>query len=112
MVLLWYTKKSKTRHSFFFYSSQTTKSCKDLPAHGVRENGIFSLTASDGKAFSVFCDFISESGSVWTLISSFAYKNRDMIPFCKKGNFTPFVFLEGLEEWSPIPNRNQTFIKI
>ena len=65
----------------------TAKSCLDYLKFGNKENGFYSVSDSDGTGddFTVYCDFTSEPGSAWTLVTSWALKNKDMPNFRNLG---------------------------
>ena len=54
------------------------QSCMDYAKRGVNTNGYYSIknTGTDGLSHSVYCDFESEPGFAWTLVESFALKNK------------------------------------
>ena len=57
------------------YFSVEMYSCTDLYQNGARKNQIYYIFISTSK-FKVYCDFESEANSTWTLIVSFALKNK------------------------------------
>ena len=59
----------------------TAKSCLDHLKFGNKENGFYSVSDETGDGFTVYCDFTSEPGSAWTLVTSWALKNKDMPNF-------------------------------
>ena len=52
------------------------KSCMDWYRAGSRVSGRY-LLVRDKASYPVFCDFESESNSVWTLVMSFSRRNVD-----------------------------------
>ena len=50
-------------------------SCTDLYKSGARNNGNYSVFISN-TLLKVYCDFESEATSKWTLVMSYALKNR------------------------------------
>ncbi|XP_031554302.1 uncharacterized protein LOC116291282 [Actinia tenebrosa] len=68
-----------------YYDAQTedAKSCLDYLRIGATEDGIYTITRTDnGREITVWCDLSSEPGSAWTLILSYAHKNRQDNVFC------------------------------
>ena len=61
-------------HSF----TAEMRSCTDIYKSGARNNGIYHLIKA-GASFEVYCDFESEANSTWTLIMSYALKNKDAV---------------------------------
>ena len=58
------------------------KSCLDHLKFGQKDNGFYSVSdGTAGNSFTVYCDFTSEPGSAWTLVTSWAFKNKDMPNF-------------------------------
>ena len=51
------------------------RSCTDLYKSGARNSGIYYLIQT-GALFKVHCDFESEANSTWTLVMSYALKNK------------------------------------
>ncbi|XP_048577923.1 uncharacterized protein LOC116610719 [Nematostella vectensis] len=75
----------ETPYSIHFYDiSETFKSCLDFLKIGITENGIYTITGSDDKQFSVYCDFRSEPPAAWTLVMAFSRRNRRIDAFCNK----------------------------
>ncbi|XP_031560595.1 uncharacterized protein LOC116296679 [Actinia tenebrosa] len=67
-----------------YYDAQTedAKSCLDYLRSGLTQNGIYDITNRSGGTYKVWCDLSSEPGSAWTLILSYAHKNRHNEGFC------------------------------
>ncbi|XP_032219066.1 uncharacterized protein LOC116602066 [Nematostella vectensis] len=84
------TKKSakecliKHSGSNHYHDPEIFTSCLDFLHAGYDKNGIFTITGSDNNDFKVFCDFTSELGSAWTLVLSFARKNKNLDTYCKR----------------------------
>ena len=57
--------------------SSSTRSCLDLLKRGIKTNGHYQIFDQTNDRFiTVYCDMESEPGSAWTLIESFALKNK------------------------------------
>lgn len=56
----------------------TAQSCLDYLKRGVKTDGYNSIKnyGTDGWVHTVYCDFQSEPGFAWTLVESFALKNK------------------------------------
>ena len=60
----------------------TPRSCVDYSRKGFKDNGYFKIYDFQSNTFfTVYCDFTSEPGTAWTLIESFALKNKMLAPF-------------------------------
>lgn len=60
-------------------------SCLDYLRQGARTNGRYLIQGNNnGNLYEAYCDFNSEPLSAWTLVLSFARKNRKMDEFCNK----------------------------
>ncbi|CAB3976580.1 Hypothetical predicted protein [Paramuricea clavata] len=61
----------------------TAQSCLDYLKRGVKTNGYYSIKnyGTDGWVRTVYCDFESEPGFAWTLVESFALKNKFLPAF-------------------------------
>lgn len=59
-------------------------SCIDLFMSGERSDGYYQIAGTDGETWIVYCDFNSELGSVWTLVMSWSFENKDMPAFRSK----------------------------
>ena len=66
---------------FYVIFYQNSFSCLDYLRKGVRKDGIYTI-ALDTTLVKVWCDLTSEPGSAWTLILSYAFKNRNIAQFC------------------------------
>ena len=69
-------------------SGKTTKeiparSCLDYFKRGQRTCGFYKINDLSGNTFTVYCDMNSEAGAAWTLVMSYALKNRIMKQFRK-----------------------------
>lgn len=58
-------------------ASHDTHSCMDLFKHGQRSDGYYQIVGADGEIWIVYCDFQSELGSIWTLVMSWSFQNKD-----------------------------------
>jgi len=61
-----------------------THSCMDLFKSGERSDGYYQLVGADGEIWIAYCDFNSELGSVWTLVMSWSFENRNAPAFYTK----------------------------
>ena len=52
------------------------RTCSDWYKNGATDNGIYTVLGSNGASYPVYCDFRSEANSTWTLVMSFALKNK------------------------------------
>ncbi|XP_031554338.1 uncharacterized protein LOC116291312 [Actinia tenebrosa] len=59
------------------------RSCLDYLRQGSTLKVIYTIREND-KSYKVWCDMTSEPGSSWTLILSFALKNRNNPAFCSR----------------------------
>ena len=57
------------------------KSCLDHLKSGAEKNGYYTVTAQDGGTLTVYCDFQSEPGSAWTLVTSWSQGYKNLPPF-------------------------------
>lgn len=58
-----------------------THSCMDLFKSGERNDGYYQIVGKDSEIWIVYCDFQSELGSVWTLVMSWSFANKDVLAF-------------------------------
>ena len=72
------------------------RSCLALYYNGIRANGHYEIVDQNGLAFPVFCDFDSETSSIWTLVSSFSLANNT---FHTKAFFENEPRSEGNPNW-------------
>jgi len=56
-------------------------SCMDLFMSGHSSDGYYQIAGANGETWSVFCDFNSELGSVWTLVMSWSFANAKLPAF-------------------------------
>lgn len=63
------------------------KACLDHLKNGVKRNGFYSVASENGDTLTVYCDFTSEPGSAWTLVTSWSFANNGLNAF-RKGAFT------------------------
>jgi len=56
-------------------------SCADLFRSGHSSDGYYQIAGADGENWTVFCDFNSERGSVWTLVISWSLAYTKMPAF-------------------------------
>jgi len=56
-------------------------SCMDLFVSGRVSDGYYQIVGAGGETWIVYCDFNSEVGSVWTLVTSWSLKNKNMPAF-------------------------------
>jgi len=56
--------------------SSIPNSCLDILESGHDKNGYYLIISASGRELSVFCDFSSESGSAWTLVTSHTLDNN------------------------------------
>jgi hypothetical protein len=75
-----------------------SRSCLDYLRRGSTKNGIYTITDDSGDSYEVWCDLSSEPGSAWTLMMSYAFKNRNMDAFCKN------AFTEDVQVNEDTPN--------
>ncbi|XP_032232455.1 uncharacterized protein LOC116614944 [Nematostella vectensis] len=68
----------------YFPAELEYKSCLDHMKAGATDSGIYTITFSNGARGKVMCDLTSEPNAAWTLVLSFAFKNRHLAEFCKK----------------------------
>ena len=68
--------KGKVRYAAFNFLHILERSCIDIFHKGIRKNGVYQVVNSDGITLKVFCDFESETDSVWTLVTSFSLRNK------------------------------------
>jgi len=61
--------------------NHTPNSCIDLYMYGVRSDGYYKIAGADDDTWIVYCDFNSEMGSVWTLVMSWSYANKNIAAF-------------------------------
>lgn len=55
----------------------STRSCLDLLKKGVKTNGYYQIFDQTNDRFiTVYCDMNSEQGAAWTLVMSFALRNK------------------------------------
>eukprot|EP00794_Sanderia_malayensis_P017726 gene17726-19498_t len=57
------------------------KSCLDHLKGGSHSNGIYIIAGPNGESVTVYCDLQSEPGSAWTLVLSWALKNKNLPAF-------------------------------
>jgi len=57
------------------------RSCLDHLKSCTPKNGFYSILDQSGATLTVYCDFESEPGSAWTLVMSWALKNKDLSAF-------------------------------
>lgn len=62
-------------------ASHDTHSCMDLFKNGERSDGYYQIVGVDGDVWIVYCDFQSELGSVWTLVMSWSFQNKNAPAF-------------------------------
>lgn len=73
-------------------------SCADLFKNGERNDGYYKIIGMQrDETWTVYCDFNSEPGSVWTLVMSWSFANKQMPAFRSKG----FPIDAPLNELSP-----------
>ncbi|XP_032232461.1 uncharacterized protein LOC116614948 [Nematostella vectensis] len=68
----------------YFPAELEYKSCLDHMKAGATDSGIYTITFSNGARGKVMCDLTSEPNAAWTLVLSFAFKNRHLEEFYKK----------------------------
>ena len=57
----------------------TPRSCLDYLKRGIKSNGYYTIYDFERDDFiAVYCDMTSEVGSAWTLVLSYALKNRNL----------------------------------
>jgi len=59
-------------------------SCMDLFVRGRVSDGYYQIAGAGGETWIVYCDFNSELGSVWTLVTSWSLENKNMPAFRSK----------------------------
>lgn len=57
------------------------KTCLDHLKDGAKENGHYSVAGPNYETTTVYCDFTSEPGSAWTLVTSWALANKNLPAF-------------------------------
>ena len=63
-----------------------SQSCLDYLKKGYKSDGFYKIRDFNAnRIITVYCDLTSEPGSAWTLVMSFALKNRQVEQFKKKG---------------------------
>jgi len=61
---------------------QNIKSCLDYRRLGYTRDGLYKVMFVPSSYPTVYCDFNSEPNSAWTLITSFAFRNKAVPSFC------------------------------
>ena len=61
--------------------SSYPRSCLDHLKNGLKTNGYYNIYDANSNLVTVYCDMTSESGKAWTLVMSWARKNKDMAEF-------------------------------
>jgi len=56
-------------------------SCMDLFVSGEVSDGYYQIAGAGGETWIVYCDFNSELGSVWTLVTSWSFENKNLPAF-------------------------------
>ena len=56
-------------------TSIAASSCMEYYLAGVRKNGLYEILDQTATQLQVYCDFESEANSVWTLVTSYSFKN-------------------------------------
>ncbi|XP_048590081.1 uncharacterized protein LOC125573577 [Nematostella vectensis] len=74
--------KTDPKADHYYNEDMEYKSCLNHMKGGATESGIYTITFSDGARGKVWCDLTSEPDSAWTMILSFAMKNRQIRAFC------------------------------
>ena len=67
-----------------FHRVVTAKSCLHLLKKGYKANGYYQINNNGNSFQTVYCDMESEPGSAWTLVESFAFKNKALPAFSKR----------------------------
>ena len=57
------------------------RSCLDHLRSGANVNGIYLVVGQNDVIFIVYCDFVSEPNSAWTLVMSWSLQNGNRSPF-------------------------------
>jgi len=60
------------------------KSCMDVIMNGQHPNGYYQISGAGEQTLTVYCDFNSEPGSVWTLVMSWSFEYRELPAFRSK----------------------------
>ena len=76
------------------------RSCLDYYKKGSKSNGYYKIYNDKGETLTVYCDMVSEPGSAWTLVESFAFKYINVSKFTKTPLWSNAPFNENS------PNRN------
>jgi hypothetical protein len=63
----------------------TPRSCLDYLKRGFKSDGYYTIyDFKTDDVITVYCDMTSEAGSAWTLVMSYAFKNRRMEQIARK----------------------------
>ncbi|XP_065051088.1 uncharacterized protein LOC135680801 isoform X2 [Rhopilema esculentum] len=88
---------TQDRRKLIIWKRKRKYSCLDWRYDSAMINGIYRISDDDGVEFNVYCDFISEPNSVWTLIESFSLGKNHLF---KDWPFTiDFPYLEDSPNW-------------
>ena len=71
------------QEAFGIFRDQTAQSCLDYAKKGYKTNGFYQINHGNSLQ-TVYCDMESEPGSAWTLVKSFAFKNKALPAFSKR----------------------------
>jgi len=75
-------------------------SCADLFKNGERNDGYYKIIGMNrDETWTVYCDFNSEPGSVWTLVMSWSFANKEMAAIRSKGFQTDAPLNELSPNW-------------
>ena len=81
--------------------ASSARSCLDLLKKGVKTSGYYQIfDRTNDRFITVYCDMESEPGSAWTLIESFALKNRAVQQVQRHPLQTNAPVNEGTPNWN------------
>ncbi|CAB4019950.1 Hypothetical predicted protein, partial [Paramuricea clavata] len=60
---------------------QAPRSCLDHLKNGLKTNGYYNIYDASSNLITIYCDMTSEPGKAWTLVMSWATRNKDMVEF-------------------------------
>ncbi|XP_028413149.1 uncharacterized protein LOC114536005 [Dendronephthya gigantea] len=63
------------------WSVAKPRSCLDHARNGLKTNGYYNIYDASSNLITVYCDMTSEAGKAWTLVMSWATRNKDMTEF-------------------------------
>ena len=81
--------------------TSSTRSCLDILKKGIKTNGYYNIFDQVNDRFiTVYCDMESEPGSAWTLIESFALKNKQVEQILRHPLQTNALVNENSPNWN------------